>query len=168
MSENTLTLSPNTILCRNRSKTLLDGCPPAWVQAFPATNGTKAWILSGKLEKVTEIGVTPNDVFFSLLENSLEDGPNGETAEQMVRFSRAFVEKFSGRLSFDPRAKWSTSKGQEGVGYWSVYWGKIFTADMVQLAKFNSFRSFASYLATRYEDKNGRHTLGGGIFSKPE
>lgn len=161
--------APASVLCRNRGQSAIDGLPPGWVGPFDPNNpAIRGMIVGGKLEVVSEAGTDPNQVFLDLLATSSVDGPGGMTPDQMVRFTAAILSEFSGRLTFDPRARWSTGQGQEGAGFWGVSWGKRFTADNARARRFTEIRAHVSELAARYEEKNGRHTLGGGIFSRPE
>lgn len=155
---------------RNRHTSSFDGLPPAWVGSFDTNNaGVRRAVAAGQLEIVDgDGGPTPNQVFLDLLAAATQDAPDGRTPEQCVRFAKQILSEFDGKLTYDPRAKWSDALGADGVGYWGVIWGKRFHCDMSRATSFQAVRSFASKLAAASEAKAGRHTLGGGIFSKPE
>jgi hypothetical protein len=162
--------APETVPMRVRHPGGFDGTPSGWVGHFNPNNpSVRVNVVSGKLEVITgDPGSDPNQVFLDLLASATEDAPDGRTPEQCVRFAKDILQEFGGLVTCFPRDKWSDHHGREGYYFWGVKWTKRFHCDMGRSKRFQDLRCFVSVLAAEYETRHGKHTLGGGIFSKPE
>ncbi len=147
--------------------------PPGWCAEVDTSDAQlRRMLAAGTLEKAPTYpegdirGLNPSDRLLRVLREADRDAPDGRTPERTEAWIRDLLDKYQGRLTYDPTARWSDSKGASGVGLVGVVWLGLRTGlDMDIANRFDLYRRFLSTLAAQYEEKHGRHSLG---FSRPE